>query len=756
MNPRARRRGTRVAGFLASLGVLVGLVWAGPVDSTALATSQTLALPGGASAVVALAPFGLAIRNAAGQTVLSTAPATGGPSPGLTWTQQPLGSSDLPQLSRYAPITFEVGGATALQFSALQYEGNLLAGTQLGIDYASTNVRSIVPDGAGWSMVLGTDDPSGRTIRVDLAPDPVSGAVDFSAALSSAAGVVSMSTSFTSDADEAFHGLGGRHDGVDQHGQQLTQWTEEEDQSPGPVSGLVGLLPGTGGSYYLFPNGPAAAYYVQNTFISSRGYGFALLDPQLAVFRLDSDRSDAWQVNVAAAAIHEVIAPGDPAAAITALTAITGRQSSPPTWAEGTLLYRGVKSLIDPDTAASYLAKVRNDIAQIDANHLTVSGYAIEGWSLLSPTDLASVIAALKARGIHPLAYVRAYVSNDGAGTEPAGDFAYASSHGLLATNSAGSPYLFGSPFITGTAGLLDFTNPAAVSWFQSRISALFNMGFDGFMSDFGEQVLTGMHFHDGETGQTMHNEYSIDYQKAIKDEVTTYEATHPGRSIFYFNRTGFTGAPGSAAYESANFPGDETTDFTPASGLPSIVPDMLNRAVGGAPGYSTDIGGYLDELTGSPSAELFTRWTEASALMPYFRVHNSSTTGVRMPWSYDPTTLATYERMATLHASAVPYLNQLWAQFQATGVPPERPLWLAAPEAPGARTNDTEWLLGTDVLVAPVLTQGATSRTVSFPAGCWTSVSGATFAGPASATVAAPLASLPYFTRCGTHPLGS
>ncbi|MDP9116580.1 MAG: family 31 glucosidase, partial [Actinomycetota bacterium] len=101
------------------------------------------------------------------------------------------------------------------------------------------------------------------------------------------------------------------------------------------------------------------------------------------------------------------------------------------------------------------------------------------------------------------------------------------------------------------------------------------------------------------------------------------------------------------------------------------------------------------------------------------------------------------------------PYLDQLWAQFQTTGIPPERPLWLAAPEAPGARTNADEWLLGTDVLVAPVLTQGATSRTLSFPAGCWTAPTGTTFTGPMTATVAALLNSLPYFTRCGTHPFG-
>ena len=377
----------------AAAAVLAGLL-AVPVSGLGAAdappASRTLALPGGASAVVTTAPFGLTVRDQTGRTVLRSAPATGGPQPGLTWTQAPLGSTVAPQLSRYAPITFEVGTATAAQFPASQYQGNLLAGAQLGIDYASTNVTSISAEGAGWSMTVGTDDPSGRAVEVDLRPGPVSGTVELSAALSSPTNVVSLSTSFVSAADEAFHGFGGRHDGVDQHGQQLTQWTQEENQSAGPASGLVALLPGTGGSAYLFPNGPTAAYYVQNTFVSSHGYGFGLLRPATVVVparlrpprrlagqrrRLRHPRSDrtggARPPQSRTDRDHR--APERPAAA----------------GPKGTLLYRGVKSLIAPDTAATYLAKVHDDIAQIDADHLTISAYDIEGWSLLAPADLA-------------------------------------------------------------------------------------------------------------------------------------------------------------------------------------------------------------------------------------------------------------------------------------------------------------------------------------------------------------------------------
>ena len=121
----------------------------------------------------------------------------------------------------------------------------------------------------------------------------------------------------------------------------------------------------------------------------------------------------------------------------------------------------------------------------------------------------------------------------------------------------------------------------------------------------------------------------------------------------WFFSRSGYSGRPGSAAYEMGNFPGDETVDWSAGSGLRSLAPDMLNRAVGGAFGYTTDIGGYVDLLAGAPNAELYTRWSEWSALTPYFRVHNSAANGTRMPWSYGPQALARWKSLAALHRRA-------------------------------------------------------------------------------------------------------
>jgi alpha-glucosidase (family GH31 glycosyl hydrolase) len=180
----------------------------------------------------------------------------------------------------------------------------------------------------------------------------------------------------------------------------------------------------------------------------------------------------------------------------------------------------------------------------------------------------------------------------------------------------------------------------------------------------------------------------------------------------------------------------------------------MLNRAVGGAFGYSTDIGGYLDRFNPPPDEELWTRWHEWAALTPYFRLHNSQTSGTRMPWSFGDAGYARWEALARLHERAIPLIRRLWEEGRRTGVPPTRPMWLAFPDDPQARAVDQQWTLGPDVLVAPVVDRGATAWPVYFPRGCWEHPeTGQRFSGPGRRTVDAPLGRLPYFFACGKRP---
>ena len=705
----------------------------------------------GARAIIARNPFGLAFADSSGRRVLNEVPATPTPLPVPPLAQAQFGTIGPPGPALYAPLGFLVGTQSTSQTQAGEWEGNLNAVTETGAAYSAQAVLDATPVGDGVRLTLATNDPSGRRLALLVSPTGSGNGLRVSATPTPDTGVATMSDSFSSTPQEAFRGFGGRHNSLDQQGSEFYNFLQQENVGSGSAQGLTAPA-APGQDRYLFPNGPYAAYYVQSSFVSSAGYGFLLDRAEISHWRLDSDRPDAWQTEVAAPAIDYVVAPGDGASAIGQLTQMTGRQPAPPDWAVGSILDRLVKFPSDPP--AQYQAEVQDDIDNMDRYHLYPAAYRIEAWQFLARPVLAHLISELKSRGIHPLLYFRAFVGQDTTGTDTPSAYDDALAKGLVATHSDGSPYTFISNF-NANAAQIDFTNPAAVTWWQGRVREALDLGADGFMQDFGEQVLTDMHFHDGSTGATMHNLLPVLYHRATRDVVGAFERAHPGRRIFFYTRAGYTGTPGSAAYEGGNFPGDETTDWSRASGLASQTPDMLNRTIGGALGYTTDIGGYFDVGPYTATTkELFLRWAEWAALSPLFRLHGSAAAGTHTPWSYDADTVRIYKALTQLHLQARQLILNLWRQGQRTGLPITRPLWLAYPGDPQAAQQDQEWLLGPDVLVAPVVTQGATARTVYLPAGCWQEPdTGARYRGPSSPTVDAPIERLPYFFRCATQP---
>jgi alpha-D-xyloside xylohydrolase len=704
----------------------------------------------GASALIERKPFRITFRERDGSTVLRQLAAP--PVPGVSGGSDapaPGGFDVLPGVAAYAPLAFEVGGERGFQHPGGLWTGNMLTNGKFGAVHFPTEVTDAVPDGDGAKLTLATTDPL-RTMTVRVLPDR-GRALRVIASLDNAAGVVAMSDSFESGPGEAFHGFGGRHNAIDQRGNDFYNWIEEEAFNSGPAS-FADEAPGSGDDRYLFPNGPTQAYYVQNIFVSSRPYGFLMNRFELTRWRMASDRDDAWQVTAHGSGLDYTVAVGDAKQAVGALTEINGRHRPPPDWALGPMLKRNVQQGNDNPTTEQQ--KITADVDEIAKRDLPVTGFAYEAWDSLPDEFIRKTNARLMKRGIHPIGYVRSYVNDDG-NFDTTGTFQEAVENGYVAKTPGGAPYI---SVAVGPAALIDFTNPDAVRWWERRkVRRMLDLGFDGFMQDFGEQVLADMQFANGESGASMHNRYPVVFHHTTRAILDRYEKEHPERGkLWMYTRSGFSGRPGSAAYESANFPGDESTDWSRSNGIAFLTTDMLNRALGGSYGYTTDLGGYFDNFTksGPLTKELFMRWAEWTALSPVYRLHNSCcTAGTRMPWSFDADALATWTSMAKLHIAAAPLLRALWEEAQRDGVPLTRPLWMEHPGDAEARKQDQEWLLGRDVLVAPVVEEGATKRRVYFPAGCWRhGEGGQRFDGPAYAETSAPLASLPYFLRCGVE----
>src|SRR6478609_8761755 len=278
--------------------------------------------------------------------------------------------------------------------------------------------------------------------------------------------------------------------------------------------------------------------------------GFLLPQAELARFKLAVDRDDAWNVTASAAHLDYIVAPGDPQRSVRTLTELSGRHRTPPAWALGPMIDRLVRNF--DETVPRYESELRDDLVKIDKYDVPLTAYRLErsvfpahpehnpGMELHSwvrPKVQTWMIKQLRSRGIHVLSYLRPWLSVD---SEPV-------KAGLAVADANGDPY-----YVIGTDqrrfALIDFTNPEAVDFWKDRVRETLDLGFDGFMQDYGEQVMLDMHFADGTTGVTRHNDYMTLMAKATRQEVDRYHRAHPRRKPWFFTRAGYSGLPGTTA----------------------------------------------------------------------------------------------------------------------------------------------------------------------------------------------------------------
>jgi alpha-D-xyloside xylohydrolase len=181
--------------------------------------------------------------------------------------------------------------------------------------------------------------------------------------------------------------------------------------------------------------------------------------------------------------------------------------------------------------------------------------------------------------------------------------------------------------------------------------------------------------------------------------------------------------------------------------GLPAAIVAAQSLAASGFPSFGSDTGGYRG---GQPSREALLRWAEHTAFTVIMEVGGGG--DHHDAWLYDAEAGAIYAKLAREHMRLVPYLEQIARAAATDGTPTIRPLPLAYPDDDAARAAaDAEYLLGPDLLVAPIVTEGAASRIVHLPKGAWIGYwDGARHDGPAEVTVDAPLGSPPVFVRAG------
>jgi alpha-glucosidase (family GH31 glycosyl hydrolase) len=249
-------------------------------------------------------------------------------------------------------------------------------------------------------------------------------------------------------------------------------------------------------------------------------------------------------------------------------------------------------------------------------------------------------------------------------------------------------------------AVIYDFTAPRGADWFQTQLRALqLNFNVDSFKFDAGEASYLPNCY---KLSQTARNP-SI-YSKRFAETCLTIDSSVRHQEIRVGAQTQYLPLFVRML--------DKDSNWSYFNGIQTIIPHALNFGLIGYPFILPDmIGG--NGYNQIPDKELFIRWVELNVFLPSVQFSIA-------PWNYDEEVVQISKKMCDLHEQYAQLMIDLGREATRTGAPIVRPLWWIAPRDPVAQEIDSEFLVGDDLLVAPVLTQGARSRDIYLPDGEW------------------------------------
>lgn len=492
-------------------------------------------------------------------------------------------------------------------------------------------------------------------------------------------GTEAIGYAFDAYPDEHFYGMGQRFNSLDLRGQEIPTY-DQKWTVPVPF------------------------------FLSNRGYGIYVETD--ANFTFDfCTRDDAvysFWVEQPGMRFYFIYGPA-PKEIVKLYTSMTGRMMKPPLWEFGVWKWR---DWVFDET------EVYQDATMLKSLDIPASVIFIDSpWSNeyidyeFNPKQFPNpkkMIDDLHRMGYRVLLWIVPFIN------PAAKNYRKADEKGYFVKDSTGRTYLIrwwtpsGSLEMglstEGKGGMIDFTNPDAVKWWQSQISKVLDLGIDGFKLDDCELLPDDAYLFNGKRGYEMKN-YPLLYCKSVHDLM---QEKRQGDFVLIAR----AGSAGSQKYIPAFWAADQTADFDLRTGLPSVIRGGQSIGLVGFPFWGSDIGGYK----GSPGKEVFIRWIEFGAFSPVMEVGGKS---YHEPWMFDDETIKTFRRYAQLHTYLLPYISHYAEVALSEGIPIMRPLFLEFPDDLQAYNEEFEYMFGGELLVAPVYQPGD-SRSIYLPEGKW------------------------------------
>ncbi len=451
---------------------------------------------------------------------------------------------------------------------------------------------------------------------------------------------------------------------------------------------------------------------------SSLGFGFLWNVP--SVGRVDFAKNKTRWHSECCQAIDYVVIGGTPMETAETLADLTGHAPEMPEWATGfwqcRLRYETQDELLAVHRRYRELGIPLSAII-VDYFHWTEQGdyrFDPKYWP-----DVKAMADEVHETG------TRLIVSMWPTVNEKSENYRHMKNNNMLIRTARGSDRVFD---FYGWQAHIDVSNPAAREFVWSRLKENYvDNGVDAFWFDESESEIWPEHYDNMITSRGRNEMtalmYPYDYARMVYDGMKSI-----GRDdIITLIRTGYFG---SQKFGALVWSGDIPSTF---ESLQHQMNAALNMSMCGIPWWNTDIGGFYGADIGSDYfKELIIRWFQFGLFCPVMRLHGSrirhgERNNVKEPsgdpneiWSFGERNFEIIKKILQLRENLRPYIGEQMKKASEKGWPVIRPMFFMHPEDKASWEINDQYFFGDDILFAPIMEQGSTSRTVHIPGGEW------------------------------------
>ncbi len=436
-------------------------------------------------------------------------------------------------------------------------------------------------------------------------------------------------------------------------------------------------------------------------YLSSKGYGVLVNTPDRVEYEIGNASVRHVEFSVEGESMeYIIIGSNEPKAALSKYTALAGRTPVPPAWSFGLWLSTSWMPDSNEKITMDFIDGMNQrgiplSVFHFDARWMDDYNLCDFLWTERFG-DATAMLKRIHDKGIKVCVWINPYISQESR------LFEEGKRNGYFIKKQDGSVWQTDS-WMSGI-GIVDFTNPAACAWYAGYLEALVDMGVDCFKTDFGERIPTNVQYFDGSDPVKMHNYYPYLYNRTVFEML---ERKKGKGEACVFSRSATVGTQQFPV----NWGGDNDASYV---SMAESLRGGLSFCQSGFGFWSHDISGFV----GTATPDLYKRWTAFGLLSTHSRLHGMES--YRVPWCFDEESSLVLARFTRLKCSLMPYIFSGAVRVNRTGEPEMRAMMLEFPQDPTCLQLDRQYMLGENLLVAPVFREDGI---VDFyvPEGLWT-----------------------------------